>query len=127
MEAGSIFLLVEKLHRVVEQHMEIDSFIGKGAIARILVALKDRPSKVMVLSLATVRCCLKHRAGSILTSYSNQIYCRIRLNPCQDHFATTPGWSSANRQIKVPLFPPLEESEAVVPEPPSSFQWAMEG
>ena len=44
-EAGDFFFLVEKLHRAVEQHMDIDSFIGKGAVGRFLGDLKDSAFK----------------------------------------------------------------------------------
>ena len=51
-EASDFFVLVEKLHRAVQQHMDIDSFIGKGAIGRLFGDLKERAFKGdgMVLS-----------------------------------------------------------------------------
>ena len=51
-EASDFFVLVEKLHGAVQQHMHIDSFIGIGAIGRRFGDLKERAFKGdgMVLS-----------------------------------------------------------------------------
>ena len=52
-EPGDFLFLVEKRYHAVEQHIDIDSFIGKGSVGRFLGDLKEVPSKVTVLSLAT--------------------------------------------------------------------------
>jgi len=44
-KASDFFVLVEKLHRTVQQHMDIDSFIGKRAIGRMFGDLKERAFK----------------------------------------------------------------------------------
>lgn len=49
---SDFFVLVEKLHRTVQQYMDIDSLIGVGAIGRLFGDLKERAFKGngMVLS-----------------------------------------------------------------------------
>ena len=49
---SDFFVLVEKLHRTVQQHMDIDSLVGIGAIGRLVGDLKERAFKgdSMVLS-----------------------------------------------------------------------------
>ena len=42
---SDFFILVEKLHRTVQQHMHIDSLIGVGAIGRLFGDLKERAFK----------------------------------------------------------------------------------
>ena len=42
---GDFFFLVEKLHRAVQQHMDIDPLIGVGAIGRLFRDLKERAFK----------------------------------------------------------------------------------
>src|SRR5262249_1551537 len=44
-KASYFFVLVEKLHRAVQQHMHIDSLIGVGAIGRGFGDLKERAFK----------------------------------------------------------------------------------
>ena len=42
---SDFFVLVEKLHRTVQQHMHIDPFVGVGAIGRWFGDLKERAFK----------------------------------------------------------------------------------
>ena len=42
---SDFFVLVEKLHRTVQQHMHVDSLIGVGAIGRRFGDLKDSAFK----------------------------------------------------------------------------------
>jgi hypothetical protein len=44
-EASDFFVLVEKLHRTVQQHMDIDPLVGVGAIGRLFRDLKERAFK----------------------------------------------------------------------------------
>ena len=44
-EASDFFVLVEKLHRTVQQHIHIDSLIGVGARGRRFGDLKERAFK----------------------------------------------------------------------------------
>ena len=44
-EASDFFVLVEKLHRAVQQHMHIDPLVGVGAIGRRFGDLKERAFK----------------------------------------------------------------------------------
>jgi len=41
-EASDFFVLVEKLHRTVQQHMHFDPLTGVGAIGRLFGDLKER-------------------------------------------------------------------------------------
>jgi len=49
---SDFFVLVEKLHRAVQQHMDINPLVGVGAIGRLFGDLKERAFKGdgMVLS-----------------------------------------------------------------------------
>ena len=42
---SDFLVLVEKLHRAVQQHMDIDSLVGIGAIGRLFGDLKERAFK----------------------------------------------------------------------------------
>ena len=44
-KASDFFVLVEELHRTVQQYMHIDSLIGVGAIGRMFGDLKERAFK----------------------------------------------------------------------------------
>jgi hypothetical protein len=44
-EASDSFVLVEKLHRTVQQHMHVDSLIGVGAVRGRFGDLKERTFK----------------------------------------------------------------------------------
>ena len=45
-EPGDFLFLVEKRYHAVEQHMDIESFIGKGAVGRFFGGLKDSAFQV---------------------------------------------------------------------------------
>ena len=42
-EGGDFFFLVKKLHRAIQQHMDIDSLVGVGVVGRCLGDLKEAP------------------------------------------------------------------------------------